>query len=182
MHYDIPFEKPECFLLLEFFFFYYREYSSTVEPLFLLRKLLGFSFVQHWYYFSLLVFSKHYTFFYTPCTLAIRVKCFVSFFFFKTCTPFCAEEPTLFLFVTHFCIQNAGFFYLLKYCLFVFVTHFYVENPVFFILFLIFEVVRVPAFLLTTIAVRNSRELGKMPPKKSALVCKSSNPTDFTAL
>ena len=53
----------------------------------------------------------------------------------------------------------------------------------FFILFFFSEVVRVPAFLWTTIAVRNSRELGKMPPpKKSALVCKSSNPTDFTAL
>ena len=80
MHYDVPFEKPECFFLLEFFFFYYREYSSTVEPLFLLPKLLGLSFVQHWYYFSLLVFSKHYTFFfYTlhPCYLC---KMFCLFF------------------------------------------------------------------------------------------------------
>ena len=83
----------------------------------------------------------------TPCTLAICVKCFISFFFFKTCSPFCAKKPTLFLFVAHFCIQNAVFFYLLKYCLFFFVTDFYVENPVFFILFFFFDVVRVPAFL-----------------------------------
>ena len=45
IHYDVPFEKPECCLLVEFFFFFYKDYSSIVEPLFLLRKLLVFSFV-----------------------------------------------------------------------------------------------------------------------------------------
>ena len=70
------------------------------------------------------------------------------------------------------------FFYLLQYGFF-FVTYFYVEDPE--ILFFFSEVARVPAFLWTTIAVRNSRELGKMQ-KKIAFVCKSSDPTDFTAL
>ena len=49
---------------------------------------------------------------------------------------FVLKNRTLFLFVTHFCIQNAVFFYLLKYCLFFFVVlsfDFYVENPVFFL-------------------------------------------------
>ena len=81
MHYDVPFEKPECFFLLEFFFFYYREYSFTVETLFPLRKLLGFPFVQHWYYFSLLIFSKHYTFFFYTLHSCYLCKMFYLLFF-----------------------------------------------------------------------------------------------------
>ena len=73
------------------------------------------------------------------------------------------------------------FFYLLKYCLFFFVTDFYVENPVFFILFFFSEVVTVPASLWTTIAMRNSRELGKMPPQKKVLSC-ANRPTLQTSL
>ena len=84
MHYDVPFEKPECFFLLEFFFFYYREYSFTVETSFLLLKLLGFSFVQQWYYFSLLVFSKRYTFiFYTLHSCYLCKMFYLRFFFSK---------------------------------------------------------------------------------------------------
>ena len=120
MHYDVRFEKPECFVLVEFFFFFYRDYSSIVEPLFLLRKLLGFSFVSHWYYFSVPVFSKHYTFFFYTLHSCYLCKVFrlAFFFFFKTFSPFCVEKPTLFFFVTHFYIQNPVFLYLLKYCLF----------------------------------------------------------------
>ena len=111
-----------------------------LRPL-LLTTRSGFSTI------SLSLFFRNITlFFSTSCTLAICVKCFISFFFLKTCSPFCAEKPTLFLFVTHFCIQNAVFFYLLKYCLFFFVTDFYVENPVFF--FYCFSSLKWSEFLL----------------------------------
>ena len=79
MHYDVSFEKPECFLFIEFFFFYNREYSFTVERLFL-PKLLGFSFVQHWYYFSVLIFFKTLHFF--VCTLHSSYLCKMSCLFF----------------------------------------------------------------------------------------------------
>ena len=121
MHYDVPFEKPQCFLLLEFFFFYYREYSSTVEPLFLLQKLLGFSFVQHWYYFSLFVCSKHYTFFFYTLHSCYLCKMFCLFFF--------ASKPAL-LFVP----KNLHCFFLSL--TFAFKMRFFLPTEILFVFFL----------------------------------------------
>ena len=129
-------------------------------------------------------FKTLHFFFYTLHSCYLCKMFCPPFFLFKACTSFCVEKPTLFIFVTHFCIQNAVFLCLLKYCFFLSLTS--ILKILFFLspelLCSFCEVARVPVFLWTTIAVRNSRELGKMPKKKVALVCKLSDPTDFTAL
>ena len=54
-------------------------------------------------------------------------------FFFQNLHSFLCWKAYTVFFVTHFCVENAIFLYLLIYFFFLSVTHFYVENPVFFI-------------------------------------------------